>query len=191
MDILTKNDRDDAYMLACYGFLKVPEPWEPPPESVRYLSALLRRRDALVTDSTREKNRLEKCRVTDTSPVVTESNENVLSNLSAELEHLDALILAHLDQHPELKKDFYLLTSIKSVGFQLGLNMLVIQRGHRFNTPEQAAAFLGVVPVEKSSGTSARGASTVVQNRAARNSGKTVSCRVMRAEVQPGDEGNV
>lgn len=157
MDILTKNDKVDAYMLACYGALKVPEPWEPPPENVRYLSALLRRRDALVTDSTREKNRLEKCRVTDTPPVVAESIENVLSNLSAELEHLDDLILTHLDQHPELKKDFDLLTSIKSVGFQLGLNMLVILRSHRFDTAEQAAAFLGVVPVEKSSGTSVRG----------------------------------
>ncbi len=144
-------------MLACYGALKEPEPWEPPPENVRYLSALLRRRDALVTDCTREKNRLEKCRTTDTPPIVAESIENVLRNLSAELEHLDALILTHLDQHPELKKDFDLLTSIKSVGFQLGLNMLVILRSHHFDTAEQVAAFLGVVPVEKNSGTSVRG----------------------------------
>ena len=65
------------------------------------------------------KNRLEKCRATDIPPIVAESIENVLRNLSAELEHLDALILTHFDQHPELKKDFDLLTSIKSVGFQL------------------------------------------------------------------------
>lgn len=37
--------------------------------------------------------------------------------------------------------------------------MLVILRSHRFDTAEQAAAFLGVVPVEKSSGTSVRGLS--------------------------------
>lgn len=157
MGILTKNDGVDAYMLACYGALKDLEPWEPPPENVRYLSALLRRHDALVTDSTREKNRLEKCRATDTPAVVTESIENVLHNLSVELEHLDGLILSHLEQHPELKKDFDLLISIKSVGLQLGLNMLVILRSHRFDTAEQAAAFLGVVPIEKSSGTSVRG----------------------------------
>jgi transposase len=89
--------------------------------------------------------------------VIAESIENVLRNLSAEIEHLDEFILTHLDQHPELKKDFDLLTSIKSVGFQLGLNMLVIMRSHRFDTAEQVAAFLGVVPVEKSSGTSVRG----------------------------------
>lgn len=159
MDILTKNDRVDAYMLACYGALKEPEPWEPPPENIRYLSALLRRRDALVTDRTREKNRLEKCRATDSPPAVTESIESVLQSLSTELNNLDGLIQEHLEQHPELKKDFDLLTSIKSVGCQLGLNMLVILRSHRFKTAEQAAAFLGVVPVEKFSGASVRGRS--------------------------------
>ncbi|KAB0547410.1 transposase, partial [Pantoea stewartii] len=41
-------------------------------------------------------------------------------------------------------------------GFQLGLNMLVILRSHHFDTAEQVAAFLGVVPVERSSGTSVR-----------------------------------
>lgn len=55
MGILTKNDRVDAYMLACYGALKAPEAWLPPPEEVRYLSALLCRRNALVADSAREK----------------------------------------------------------------------------------------------------------------------------------------
>lgn len=81
----------------------------------------------------------------------------VIRNLSAELQRLDTLIQGHLGQHPELKKDFDLLTSIKSVGFLLGLNMLVILRCHHFETAEQAAAFLGVVPVEKNSGTSVRG----------------------------------
>lgn len=157
MGILTKNDIVDAYMLACYGALKVPEPWAPLPENTRYLSALLRHRDALVTDRSREKNRLEKCQAATVPATVTGSIENVLRNLSAELDHLDSLIRMHLDQHPELKKNFDLLTSIKSVGFQLGLDMLVILRGHYFDTAEQAAAFLGVVPVEKSSGTSVRG----------------------------------
>lgn len=156
MGILTKNDRVDAYMLACCGALKAPETGSPPPDNILCLRALLRRRDALVADSVREKNRLEKCRATDTPVVITESIENMLRSLRAELKHLDALIQSHLDQHPELKKNVDLLTSIKSVGFLLGLNMLVILRCHHFETAEQAAAFLGVVPVEKHSGTSVR-----------------------------------
>lgn len=81
----------------------------------------------------------------------------MIGQLNAEIKRLDRLIRSHLNQHPELKKDFDLLTSIKSVGYQLGLNMLVILRNHDFATAEQAAAFLGVVPVEKYSGTSVRG----------------------------------
>lgn len=77
----------------------------------------------------------------------------MIGQLNAEIKRLDSLIRSHLNQHPELKKDFDLLTSIKSVGYQLGLNMLVILRSHDFATAEQAAAFLGVVPVEKYSGT--------------------------------------
>lgn len=157
MGLLMKNDQIDAYMLACYGALREPVPWTPPPENVRYLSSLLRRRDALVADRTREKNRLEKCRATDCPLVISESIESMIQSFSSELAHLDSLIEEHLEQNPELKKDFDLLTSIKSVGFQLGLNMLVILRGHSFDTAEQAAAFLGVVPVEKSSGTSVNG----------------------------------
>lgn len=64
---------------------------------VLHLSALLRRHDALVADSIREKNRLEKCRVTDTPAVITESIENMLRSLSAELKRLDTLMQSHLD----------------------------------------------------------------------------------------------
>ncbi len=157
MNILTKNDKVDAWMLACYGSLKEPEAWTPPPESVRYLRALLRRRDALVADSTREKNRLEKSVFTDSPDAVRASIENMLQELSNEIEHLDVLIQEHIETHPELNQDFRLLTSIKSVGYLLGLNMLAILKSHSFESAEQAAAFLGVVPVERRSGTSVKG----------------------------------
>ena len=59
-----------------------------------------------MTNSTREKNRLEKYLATDTPPVIAESVEAMISQLSAEIKHLDNLIRSHLNQHPELKKDF-------------------------------------------------------------------------------------
>lgn len=61
-----QTDTVDAWMLACYGALKQPEAWTPPAEEIRHLSALLKRRDVLVSDATREKNRLEKYRATHT-----------------------------------------------------------------------------------------------------------------------------
>lgn len=65
MGIMTKTDKVDAYMLACYAFLKKPHRWEPPAPEIRYLGALLRRRDVLLGDALREENRLEKYLSTD------------------------------------------------------------------------------------------------------------------------------
>nr|WP_241391644.1 transposase [Yersinia frederiksenii]ULG20008.1 IS110 family transposase [Yersinia frederiksenii] len=84
MDIITKNDKIDAYVLACYGALKKPEPWIPPAEEIRYLRALIRRRDTLVADTTREKNRLEKSSATHTPSDVMVSIENMLRRLKDE-----------------------------------------------------------------------------------------------------------
>ncbi|MHA0917327.1 IS110 family transposase [Kosakonia cowanii] len=159
MDILTKNDKVDAWILACYGALKQPNIWTPPPEEIRHLSALLKRRDLLVSDAVREKNRLEKYRATHTPEVIILSAERMLARLESEMADIERLLKEHIEKHTSLKEDLELLTSIKSVGPQLGLNMLVILRSCNFRSAEQAAAFLGVAPVEKRSGTSVRGRS--------------------------------
>ena len=127
MGIMTKTDKVDAYMLACYAFLKKPHRWEPPAPEIRYLGALLRRRDVLLGDALRE-----------------------------EISNIERQIKAHIKASPALRRDYTLLTSIKSVGPQLGMHMLVVLRSHNFVSAEQAAAFLGVVPIEKRSGTSVR-----------------------------------
>lgn len=81
----------------------------------------------------------------------------MLKRLNDELAEIELMLKEHVEKHASLKEDFELLTSIKSVGPQLGLNMLVILRSHDFRSAEQVAAFLGVAPVEKRSGTSVRG----------------------------------
>ncbi|WP_181573550.1 hypothetical protein [Photorhabdus laumondii] len=56
MEILTKTDKADAYILSCYCALKQPEVWQPPPiEIIRELKALLCRRGALLEDIHRER----------------------------------------------------------------------------------------------------------------------------------------
>nr|WP_264753293.1 transposase [Klebsiella michiganensis] len=40
MGIMTKTDKEDAYMLACYAFLKKPHRWDPPAPEIRFLGAL-------------------------------------------------------------------------------------------------------------------------------------------------------
>ena len=156
MGIMTKTDKVDAYMLACYAFLKKPHRWEPPAPEIRYLGALLRRRDVLLGDALREENRLEKYLSTDTPADIISSCMHMAQLLREEVSNIERQIKAHIKASPALRRDYTLLTSIKSVGPQLGMHMLVVLRSHDFSSAEQAAAFLGVVPIEKRSGTSVR-----------------------------------
>lgn len=156
MGIMTKTDKVDAYMLACYALLKKPHRWKPPAPEIRHLSALLRRRDVLLGDAVREENRLEKYLSTYTPADVISSCMRMAHLLREEVDSIERQIKAHIQACPDLKRDFSLLTSIKSVGPQLGMHMLVVLRSYNIESAEQAAAFLGVVPVEKRSGTSVR-----------------------------------
>lgn len=157
MGILTKNDTVDAYTLACFGTLKQPDAWVPPPAEIRELKSLLRRRDALLADVLCEQNRLEKAEVTRTPKIVMRSLMKMLKALEKEQKAIEAEIAKHINSHPNMKKDMDLLTSIKSVGPQLGGNMLMVLRGRNFHSAEQVAAYLGVAPVERRSGTSVNG----------------------------------
>lgn len=154
MDILTKTDIVDAFVLARYSELKKPTAWIASPPEVRELKSLIRRRDALLEDEMCERNRQEKTDPAYTSKVVIESIAKILKALEKERKAIEAEISKHIDNHPGLKKDMELLTSIKAVGTQVGSNMLMVLRGREFNSAEQVAAYLGVVPIEKRSGTS-------------------------------------
>jgi hypothetical protein len=92
-----------------------------PAEEIRHLSALLKRRDLLVSDATREKNRLEKYRATYTPEAIIISAESMLARLNDELTKIELMLKQHIEKHIFLKEDYELLTSIKSVGPSWGL----------------------------------------------------------------------
>lgn len=139
-----------------YVSLGNPPRWEPPAHEIRYLGARLLRRDVLLGDELREANRLEKYLSTDTPAEIISSCMHMAQQLREEISNIERQIKAHIKASPALRRDNTLLTSIKSVGPQLGMHMLVVLRSHDFASAEQAAAFLGVVPFEKRSGTSVR-----------------------------------
>lgn len=70
---------------------------------------------------------------------------------------MQQVIDEHIDKHPGLQKDMALLQSIPAVGPQVGGNMLSVMHSHNFNSAEQLAAYLGLVPVERQSGSSVLG----------------------------------
>lgn len=63
---MTNTDKVDVYILACYAFLTNPLCWESPGSEIRYLGALVRRRNVLLGDALREENRQEQYQSPDT-----------------------------------------------------------------------------------------------------------------------------
>jgi len=77
--------------------------------------------------------------------------------LKEQLAKLQQDIDDHIQKYPDLKADRELLTSIPAVGPQVGNHLLSVMHNHHFQSAEQLAAYLGLVPVERQSGTSILG----------------------------------
>ena len=157
LGVRTKTDGIDSLVLARYGALLQPRPWQPPAQEARTLQALLTRREAIAQDLQRERNRLEKADATDTPAVIRQSLAESLAFLEQQLRKLQQDIDDHIDRHPQLKADRDLLLSIPGVGPQVSNHLLAVLHTHQFQSAEQLAAYLGLVPVERQSGTSVLG----------------------------------
>jgi transposase len=155
--VRTKTDGMDSVILARYGALLKPAAWQPPPMEARTLQALLARREAVAEDLRRELNRQEKIHAVETPVLIKESIAQSITFLDAELKRLQQAIDDHIDRHPGLKRDMALLTSIPAVGERVGSNLLAVIHAHSFESAEQVAAYLGLVPVERQSGSSLLG----------------------------------
>ncbi len=155
--VRTKTDAADSAVLARHGAMVKPAVWQPPPLQVRELKALLSRRQALANDLQRERNRQETAQATETPERIHRSLRHTIAFLHEELSSLQKDIDSHIDRHPDLKEDSDLLQSIPAVGPQVGSHLLCVMRGNRFRKAEQLAAYLGVTPIERQSGSSVLG----------------------------------
>jgi transposase len=157
LGVKTKTDKADSAVLARYGATQHPEPWQPPPVSVRTLKALLTRRDAIAEDLLREQNRQEKNEATDVPDLVRESIESSIAYLKAELKRLDGVVDQHIDNDPNLRGKKDLLETIPGIGKRVSTHFTALLAGRDFDRAEQLAAYLGLVPVQWESGASVHG----------------------------------
>lgn len=150
----SKNDRKDSVVIARFGMTQSPPLWEPEAIEIRQLKALIARCDAVKQDIQREVNRLEKAEASGVSAEVRRSIETVRAQLQEEKNRLESLIDDHIDKHPGLRNDRELLESIPGVGPVIAQQMVAVIRSRSFQRASQCAAFIGLVPVERQSGTS-------------------------------------
>jgi transposase len=155
----SKTDALDSLVLARYGVAMRPAAWQPPPVHVRELRALITQLEALSKDRVRTLNRQEKLEASSASELVARSINDTLSFYDQEIARLEKAIKDHIDRHPDLKDDAKLLLTIPGVGPKVTRAMLRVMHTHPFKRAEDLAAYLGLVPVQRQSGTSLRGRS--------------------------------
>lgn len=150
-----KSDKLDARSLQEYGSqLKNYHLFIPDAPEISQLKALLSRMHQLNKDLRRERNRLEKCAFQEAGSIAQISiKQSIKFNLS-EQQRIQKQIDQLIKQNPVLKQNQKLLRSIKGIGKLTSQWLLPLLSTQRFNNARETAAFLGLVPCHKSSGTS-------------------------------------
>jgi transposase len=149
----TKTDAVDANLIAQYCRDLHPHPWTPPAPEVEQLQQMARRLQALDQMIAQEKNRLE----TASDALSTDINSHI-AFMEQQQVRLRQQMQAHIDQHGDLKQQQQLLDSIPGIAQDTAARILG-ELGHwqTFGSARQLAAYAGVTPQEKTSGTSVHG----------------------------------
>jgi transposase len=151
----TKTDRVDAELIARFCVAQQPLAWRPPAPEVRELQAVVRRLEALLEMRTAEENRLSAGIVVE---AVRASVEELIAHLNTQIKRTEELIRNHINSHPTLKQQSELLDSIPGIGATTAAVLLAeIVDVTQYSSARQVAAFAGLVPRERSSGSSVRG----------------------------------
>lgn len=159
-----KTDATDAALIADFLRTQAPPPWVPAPLEMRQLQALVRRLAALLEMRTQETNRLEQA-----APIVRPSLTATVTHLDQQIVAIKRQITAHIDQFPGLRAQRDLIESIPGIGpttaaIVIGELLDVL----RFRSARQLAAFAGLVPQIRQSGTSVRGRGAIGRGGASR-----------------------
>lgn len=149
-----KNDKLDTRTIADFCRTQEPALWTPPAPEKRLLQEMVRRLNALIKEQSRESNRLQSGLE---SEVVKASIAESLQFIGHQITQLEAQIQDHIDQHPDLKRDQELLTSIKGIGNKTAFKILgELPDVDRFDNVGQVVAYSSLSPQQHTSGSSVR-----------------------------------
>ena len=156
-----KTDRIDAGLLARFCAAMKPELWEPPAREVRQLRAWVDRLQVLKDMRQQELNRIEALQAGEHGAVKAHVQAHV-TWLDDQIAALERDIDDHIDRHPQLRGDARLLETIPGVGATTAAKLLAYAGDvRRFQSAKALAAFVGVCPQQRQSGSSLRGRTTM------------------------------
>jgi transposase len=162
-----KNDKVDAEKIALYAYRRRDEieTYQIPESSLIKLKQLLSLREKLVKHRTGYQSTLKE------QSRFLKKSENVLlflipkkliTELDKQVDKIEQEIDLILDDNPKLKNMYELIISIKGVGRQTALHLIVTTNGFLlFDNPRKLASYAGIAPFPYSSGTSIKGRTKV------------------------------
>jgi transposase len=154
----SKTDLLDAFVLAQFAAERKPAPWSPPPQVYHELRQRLIARDALL--EMRQQGRNQRHALVQW-PVVIESVLKQLDSLIADLDRRLSELEAEIAQvlaNGAWAESASLLLSISGIGLITSAWLLVgTLNFEACASAEQAAAYVGLVPLARESGSSVRG----------------------------------
>jgi len=149
-----KTDKADASLIAefCEKDRERLRVWKPNAPEIKTLRSMGRRLDELQEMKQDEENR-QKSGVSD--PVVMESLQENLKHLEDQIKALTQKIKDYVEEHPDLKEQQRLLTSIPGVGKPTATRLIAeIGDIKEFARASQLAAYAGLAPKQFRSGSS-------------------------------------
>ena len=155
--VRNKTDRADAALLARFCAAMRPSVWIPPSLAYRQLRAMVERLQALKDMRQQETNRLEAYHASAETTVLP-NIESHITWLDEQIAKLQRGINDHINGHPELKQDAELIASIPGIG-EVTVAKVLAYAGdvRRFANGRALAAFIGICPRQRQSGSSVRG----------------------------------
>jgi transposase len=156
-NIRNKNDKVDAGVIARYCRAMTPEPWVAPPPGQRLLRGWVERLSALQDIRQQEANRIEAHEFAEQTDLAKHAKEHV-DWLDTQIAQLKRDIDQHIDSDPGLRSDVDLMTTIPGVGRATAAKVISYAGDvRRFDSAKAFAAFVGVTPKQRQSGSSVRG----------------------------------
>lgn len=145
-----KDDRPDAGLIRRFCEQQRPSAWTPPPPQLRELQSLTRHLENLLETRQQQVNRLEGAH----AKSVVKSLRKLVAHLDAEIQRTEQQITNHIDQHPDLKQQSQLLTSIPGIGRRTAAKLLAEIEGlNKYESARHVAAYAGLTPRNNRSGT--------------------------------------
>lgn len=151
----TKTDAVDAALIARFAVAQRPEAWKPWPPEIRELQELSRHLEFLKRSRAQHHTRAQ---TPDLPQRVVRSSQELIAQLDLQIDDLEKAIRDHIDRHPGLRSKRDLLLSIPGIAHTTAAAILAeMPMLDQFASAQAVAAYAGLSPRLRQSGSSVRG----------------------------------